>query len=288
MCKEDTPFDLFSLLGAQADKGGTWKPTLPNGLFDPKTNLAGTYLYIVGSAGCKIDTAKVTVSILPNPIVQLGRDTTTCEGNTVTIKSLSNNANTLLQWSNGASNTPQIEVTKTGTYSLQNTDNNGCKGRDEIVVTFVAPQSIKENVTIKDGETYTLGDMIYTQAGTYSHTFKNRFGCDSLYTVNLSVQLLLKVYPPNVFSPNGDGHNDFFTLFTNEQAEKINILRIFDRWGNLVYERNNFPPNDDTKGWDGTYRGITYNSGEVFTFFAEVLLKSGSTSFVKGDVMIMR
>jgi gliding motility-associated-like protein len=287
-CNQDNAFDLFTLLGNQADKGGTWKPNLTNGQFDPKKDAVGNYLYIVGSAGCKLDTAKVIVSILPNPIVQLGRDTTTCEGNTVTIKNQSNNANTLLQWSTGAINTPQIEVTKTGVYSLESTDMKGCKGKDEITITFVAPQVVKENISINEGESYTLGGSTYTQAGTYSHTFKNQYGCDSLYTATLSIRLLLKAYPPNVFSPNGDTHNDFFTIFTNNQAEKINLLRIFDRWGNLVYERTDFPPNDDTKGWDGTYRGISYNSGEVFTFFAEILHKSGEKSLIKGDVTILK
>jgi gliding motility-associated-like protein len=61
------------------------------------------------------------------------------------------------------------------------------------------------------------------------------------------------LFIPNTFSPNGDGMNDYFypggkELFT------IKSLPIFSRWGNIVFERMNFPPNEQFYGWNRTYQ----------------------------------
>ncbi|MBS1594178.1 MAG: gliding motility-associated C-terminal domain-containing protein [Bacteroidetes bacterium] len=54
---------------------------------------------------------------------------------------------------------------------------------------------------------------------------------------------------PDAFSPNGDGRNDLFYIPHTCTMYSYN-LRIYDRWGGLVYESK-----DITKGWDGTYKG---------------------------------
>ena len=60
---------------------------------------------------------------------------------------------------------------------------------------------------------------------------------------------------PNVFSPNGDGLNDIFTLFTDSDVKEITLLEIYTRWGDLVFRKKNYLPNVPTEGWDGKFAG---------------------------------
>lgn len=93
------------------------------------------------------------------------------------------------------------------------------------------------------------------------------------------------VYIPNAFSPNEDGVNDQLTVFTSEGIQSIHSFSVFDRWGELVFKRMNFAPNDPDLGWNGLYRGnpmpagvylvvveIEFPDSGVQTFTAETLL----------------
>jgi gliding motility-associated-like protein len=59
------------------------------------------------------------------------------------------------------------------------------------------------------------------------------------------------VYLPNTITPNGDGKNDYFVIFGGVNVKTVKLLRIFDRYGELVYEKHDFAPNTPT--WDGTW-----------------------------------
>lgn len=69
ICSDDAAIDLFALLGATADTGGTWSPALPGGLFDPAVHAAGDYTYTVApTAPCpSSDSAIVNVTIQQAP-----------------------------------------------------------------------------------------------------------------------------------------------------------------------------------------------------------------------------
>jgi gliding motility-associated-like protein len=95
------------------------------------------------------------------------------------------------------------------------------------------------------------------------------------------------VYIPNAFSPNGDGNNDIFYIHTGQEVASINIFKIYNRWGEVVYELNNFFANAPDQGWDGRFRGDFLNPG-VFIYYAEVLFKDGRIELLKGDVMISK
>ena len=95
------------------------------------------------------------------------------------------------------------------------------------------------------------------------------------------------IFAPNVFSPNGDGINDMFYLQTNEEVEIIDVLRIFDRWGALVFEVNSIPPNDPSYGWDGTVKGKQANPG-VFVYALTYRTRFGEEFAIKGDITLLR
>ena len=93
---------------------------------------------------------------------------------------------------------------------------------------------------------------------------------------------------PTAFSPNGDYINDRFTVYANTfQVKEIASFKIFDRWGGLLFERKNFPPNDEASGWDGASRGQPLNSG-VYVYALEVELLNGGRQVVGGHVVLMR
>ncbi len=95
-------------------------------------------------------------------------------------------------------------------------------------------------------------------------------------------------YAPNVIRPLSADANGRFTLFADpNQVAEIQLLEIYDRWGNLVFVRKNFPPNASESGWDGTQNGKTFDPA-VFVWQAVLLLKNGSTAKVEGDVTVLR
>lgn len=97
----------------------------------------------------------------------------------------------------------------------------------------------------------------------------------------------LRLFIPNAISPNQDGINDLFTVYGNELLDQVLVLRIHDRWGNLLFERREFPPNAAEWGWDGTFRGKPLEPG-VYIYSAELRLRSGATRVIKGDVSVLR
>jgi gliding motility-associated-like protein len=90
-------------------------------------------------------------------------------------------------------------------------------------------------------------------------------GCVNRDSVFISVNYecsdsLIEV--PNLMTPNDDGANDYFR-FINPENIPINSLRIFNRWGEMMFE--SFSP---TEKWDGTYQGQPVNSG-VYVYVIE-------------------
>lgn len=111
-------------------------------------------------------------------------------------------------------------------------------------------------------------------------------GCKALDSIVVRVDFDGKAYIPNAFSPNDDGINDVFYVLGN-CVSKVILLRVFDRWGEMVFEKSNTPPNDPLYGWDGKFKGKPVNS-DVFVFYITIELKDGSTRIYKGDVTLLR
>jgi hypothetical protein len=110
-------------------------------------------------------------------------------------------------------------------------------------------------------------------------------GCAA--TAALVVEVVnYQVYVPNVIRP-GSAENGAFTLYTGAGVQTIRLLRVFDRWGSLVFEKRNFSPNDPASGWDGTVRAQPSGPG-VFVWYAELEGKDGRMLPFQGDVTVMR
>lgn len=115
----------------------------------------------------------------------------------------------------------------------------------------------------------------------------DKLGCLETATFPVTVVKGYQVFVPSAFSPNGDGNNDLF--YVNAQAEQVQEIRSFqviNRWGDLMYEAYNFPPNDPTYGWDGTANGQLLTN-QVFAYFVEIAFINGEVEIFKGDVTLL-
>ena len=133
-------------------------------------------------------------------------------------------------------------------------------------------------------EYYQLGTQRYYDAGQYEKILTSKDGCDSTIFLNLS---LFKVYIPNAFTPNGDGINDIYTIMGSQDLLSINNFRVFNRWGRLIYQADELPPNNPLEGWDGRQKGQNAPEG-VYVFTAELLYDDGESRLTTGSFSLLR
>lgn len=88
------------------------------------------------------------------------------------------------------------------------------------------------------------------------------------------------VFIPNTFTPNGDGRNDRWLVYSNV-IRSMHLL-IFNQWGEKVFESNN-----QQDGWDGTYKGKAQPVG-VYIYVSKIALTDGSVVDKKGSINLVR
>jgi gliding motility-associated-like protein len=91
---------------------------------------------------------------------------------------------------------------------------------------------------------------------------------------------------PNTFSPNGDGMNDYFYP-RGSGLYNIQSLTIFNRWGQIVFQRKNFPANSETLGWDGTFNDKPAPM-DAYVYVAEVICNNAQVVVLHGNVTLVR
>ena len=123
---------------------------------------------------------------------------------------------------------------------------------------------------------------------TYTIKATDETGCKATDRVTIVVSKPRRTFPPNVFSPGDDnGINDRFTIFSDRSAKRIQLMRVYDRWGTLVFEGSNFPTNDTNFGWNGTFRNKNAEAG-VYTWTALIEYLDGEVISYKGDILLLR
>ena len=148
------------------------------------------------------------------------------------------------------------------------------------------------NITWTDSATLNCGDCISPLAlpvndQVYQLSVTSFDDCSTEASVHVTVNKTRSVCIPNAFSPSNDGINDEFTVFGGNEIEEVTSLKIFSRWGNIVYANENFQPNDLSIGWDGLFQGKELDPS-VFVYIAEVKFIDGISIPYKGDVVLLR
>jgi len=122
---------------------------------------------------------------------------------------------------------------------------------------------------------------------TYFVTATNFYGCSGSDSITIKVFCEnSQVFIPNAFTPDNDGRNDIFMVRASG-IQEIKSFRIFNRWGELVFDKANFQPNDPNFGWNGKIKGVVPGP-DVFVYTLEVICDDGTSYFYKGNVSLLK
>lgn len=206
-----------------------------------------------------------------------------------------------------------------GVYSITVFDRFGCSEEQQVIVTDGTDilLDLGSDLTVNLGDSVTLQAVLNIDISTLDTTVWNSYVLDSICDFCLdptivplesgSYQLTVidmndctesddiyitvderqDVYIPNIFSPNGDDVNDQFILGASKGLRLINSFKIFDNWGNKVYQLDDFHPDLISGGWDGTFKNKDLNPA-VFTYMIDFTLINGDKVFDTGSVTLVR
>lgn len=212
------------------------------------------------------------------------------------------------QWSNN-SNDSSITNLATGTYSITVSNAYDCFVFDSVEV--FQPETLIVNAS--DDELISLGDFaelevmlseggtppyifnwtpvhgLNDQSGTlvsaspdsttsYIVTLTDANGCNVSDTVLIKVNPNLFIFPEG-FTPNGDGHNDFYEILSNEGVEVLDF-KVYNRWGELLHQ-------DQIGSWDGKYKG-NLQAMDNYIYRAKLKLPDGSEIETAGDFVLVK
>lgn len=250
----------------------------------------------------------VTLISLPDPIPQIVPDSTVsiCSGDPVTISVQGSYAS--YQWSTGGAGS-SITVTTPGSYSVTVTDANGCTGSNsginvveqapiifdvepDTTVDLGSPVALRTDLDLSasniDSFRWSPPDYLSCETcvdpiaspelpGFYTLTVYS-FGC--VYQDSCFIDLIFPedYFIPNMFTPNGDGNNDEFYIYSAGGIEVVELL-IYNRWGEKVY--------DGVDPWNGVYKEVLVPPG-VYTYAFTLSLFNGTTAYEKGSVTLVR
>jgi gliding motility-associated-like protein len=250
-----------------------WQDNSTNPTFN--VSQQGTYWVQVTQDNC-ITSDTINVNFNPLPTVNVGNDTTLCQGDALTLNATTNNATYL--WQNNTTS-PTFNVSQQGTYWVQVTQNN-CTSSDTINVNFnplptvnvgidttlclrdtITLDAATNNATYLWQDNSTSSTFNVSQQGTYwvQATQNNCSLTDTILITEEECELILEI--PNVFTPNNDGLNDVLVPKSNFGVISMNTT-IYNRWGNTIYETDNlFIEWDGQFATDGTYFWVVDYSG---------------------------
>jgi len=121
----------------------------------------------------------------------------------------------------------------------------------------------------------------------YTVSFVDSNGCRNTGEVQIIVICKdANVFLPNTFSPNGDGANDVFYI-RGRGLDRVKSLRVFNRWGEVVFEQQNFPVNNPLYGWNGTYKG-NKPVPDVYVYQVEVFCENSQIIHFEGNVALIQ
>ncbi|NOT38830.1 MAG: T9SS type B sorting domain-containing protein [Saprospiraceae bacterium] len=208
-----------------------------------------------------------------------------------------------------------IDNLKAGTYSLKIKDINGCEYSQNVNIGSTGGLSITPlpDLELGIGERRQLNliisnvqnpkilwspsdqlscsdclnpELTATKDQTITVFVTDDSGCRDSISFRVKVSADVHVFIPNSFSPNGDGINDYFYPVSNIDDLVIENMKIFDRWGALMFSSEKFPANQGKFGWNGQFNGTFINPG---VYAVAIAYKIGSeTKFITGDITVIR
>ena len=105
----------------------------------------------------------------------------------------------------------------------------------------------------------------------------NQTGC-----TDITITDILTVGYPNFFTPNGDGINDTWNIWSLQSIDPASEIHVFDRYGKLIKQLSPMG-----SGWDGTFKGVAMPPG-VYVYQAKVTYLDGQEGYKKGSVTLIK
>lgn len=319
-------FDLaVSVPGGQGNYTYSWNS--PSGIINTpiiKIEIPGTYQVTVSdSNGC---TGEKSIKIKDESLsLEIDKSDPVCANTSSGSINLLSAVNGVLPMDLTVNKTQLFKIDKlpfkinnlnAANYNLEIVGANGCQFKDFIGLS--EPQTpeldLGEDVTIYLGEKYTINphanfiiDSIYWTNKTslfcssgclepivsplintnYKAIAYNNEGCKAKDDINVYVIEKESVYVPNSFSPNGDGINDTWVIYTDQTVKQIKKMYIYDRWGESLLIQENIQANELSSGWNGNYKAKPLSSG-VYIYYVLVEFNDGRTKEFKGDINLIR
>jgi gliding motility-associated-like protein len=204
-------------------------------------------------------------------------------------------------WSNGSIDAAISNLAYNQKYLLKITDANGCvKVTDSLTINNIQVPALPdlgenrticvwENLVLRPGNfsSYEWQDgstrptFAVRDSGLYFVTVKNREGCEGSDSVLIDVSCRGIIQFPTAFSPNGDGLNDFFGPVGDLSIISQFNMKVFNRWGELIFESNN-----PFKKWNGFFRYKKSNF-ETYIWTASFRINNGAIETRKGVVLVL-
>ncbi|WP_349318365.1 PKD domain-containing protein [Chitinophaga sp. MM2321] len=120
----------------------------------------------------------------------------------------------------------------------------------------------------------------------YNVKVTNIYGCSGSDDVCINVFCKnSQVFIPNAFAPNGNVPENRILIVRASGIASVKSFRVFNRWGRLMFERSNFPPNSIEFGWDGRVNGKLADTG-VYVYTVDVICENGVPYSFKGNVTL--
>lgn len=202
-----------------------------------------------------------------------------------------------------------------GSYTLRVMDANGCSADTSasLVAAIIPTLTVGDDFDLLLGESQQIDVYLNTVAQTiqwtpatglscidclepiaspyetsvYTLTITSIDGCPATDSIRVRSVKVRDVYVPNAFSPNDDGKDDWFTVFAGKAVRQVRYLHVFSRWGELVFERRDFPANEPGYGWNGMFRGREMDTA-VFAWYAEIEFLDGEVVRLEGDLTLVK
>jgi gliding motility-associated-like protein len=121
----------------------------------------------------------------------------------------------------------------------------------------------------------------------YTLVITDAKGCTTSDNLLVTVEKPYIIYVPTAFSPNGDGTNDLLQVMPAIDLEKVNVFRVFNRWGEMVYEAYDFVPAYGQFGWDGYLKG-NKSPLDVYIYQVDATFIDGKTMSTRGQSTLLR
>ncbi|MBD0331089.1 MAG: PKD domain-containing protein [Chitinophagaceae bacterium] len=282
-------------------------------------------LVVNTQAGCTDTLTKGPVKIVQSPLITMITDTVICVNDRVVHEGVMLRPDTsTVQWlwtfPNGNTSQQQMSrqlYTKAGNYTVIAiaTNSSGCADTVTtnllvnplpvitvptmltklVAVPLTIPATYSNNVMTylwNPSNTLNCSDcpqpITTTKLDTkYVISVVDSNGCRSTETVLVFVTCKgADIFVPNTFSPNGDGSNDVFYV-RGKGLNRVKSLRIFNRWGEIVFEKRDIPVNDATAGWDGKFKG-NKPQPDVYVYQIEIFCENGEIMRFEGNVALIQ